>query len=105
MKIANYSPIYCALYPQLAEITRKHGYALAVHGSMARDFDVIAVPWIPKPSLPQMVVDEITNTFDIREVAGPPTTKEHGRLVYTLSIGFGECFCDFSFMPTLTIKS
>lgn len=72
---------------------------------MARDFDVIAVPWIPKPSLPQMVVDEITNTFDIREVAGPPTTKEHGRLVYTLSIGFGECFCDFSFMPTLTIKS
>ena len=104
MKPANYSPIYCALYPQLAEITRKHGYALAVHGSMARDFDIIAIPWIPEPSLPQVVIDEIVKTFDIREVGGPPTVKEHGRLVYTLSIGFGECFSDFSFMPTINVK-
>ena len=102
MKKANYSPVYCALYPQLAEISRFHGYAMAVHGSMARDFDVVCVPWVEQPSEPQAVVDEIVKTFDIREVGGPPTLKLHNRLVYTLSIGFGECFMDLSFMPVVT---
>lgn len=102
MKKANYSPVYCALYPQLAEISRSHGYAMAVHGSMARDMDAICVPWTEKPSEPQAVVDEIVKTFDIREVGGPPTFKLHNRLVYTLSIGFGECFIDLSFMPVVS---
>src|SRR4051812_44504670 len=26
-------------------IAREHGYALAVHGSLARDIDLVAVPW------------------------------------------------------------
>jgi hypothetical protein len=30
---------------------------------------------------------------------GEPETKEHGRVVWTLSIGFGDCFLDLSFMP------
>lgn len=99
MKVANYSPVYCALYPQLAEITRKHGYALAVHGSMARDFDLVCIPWIASPSEPGDVVREIETTFATRCVGGPPDTRAHGREVWTLSIGFGECFMDLSFMP------
>jgi hypothetical protein len=98
MKAANYSPVYCALYPQLAEITRSHGYALAVHGSMARDFDIVCIPWRDNPSPPQIVVDEITTRFAIRQIHGW-TVKHHGREVCTLSIGFGECFADLSFMP------
>ncbi|OKN23544.1 hypothetical protein AM343_001586 [Klebsiella variicola] len=34
MKPANFAPVYCALYPALAEIARKHGYAMAIHGTM-----------------------------------------------------------------------
>lgn len=101
MKAANYSPVYCALYPGLAEIARKHGYALAVHGSMARDFDLICVPWIDEPAEPTVVVDEIQNTFYTRAVGGPPSNREHGRVVYSLAIGFGECFLDLSFMPRI----
>ena len=49
MKPANRAAVYAAaLYPDLAEIAREHGYALAVHGSLARDFDLIAVPWREK---------------------------------------------------------
>jgi len=36
---------YQELIEPLKEVARSHGYALAVHGSMTRDFDLIAVPW------------------------------------------------------------
>ncbi len=101
MKPANYSPVYCAIYPQLAEIARKHGYALAIHGSLARDMDLICIPWIPEPGTHRDVVDEICKKFAIKEVGGDPTLKEHGRIAYTLSIAFGECAIDLSFMPIL----
>ncbi len=60
MKDANFGPLYAAcLYPEMAEIARKHGYALAVHGSLARDFDLIAIPWTENPSTSQQVVSAI----------------------------------------------
>lgn len=100
MKPANYAPVYAAaLYPQWAEIARTHGYALAVHGSLARDFDLIAVPWVDEPGEPQAVLNAITSQFAAKLVGGPPSQKPHGRLTYTLSIGFGECYADLSFMP------
>lgn len=100
MKAANFAPIYACLYPQLAEISRKHGYALAAHGSLSRDFDLICVPWVPEPSEPSKVVEEFVTTFAIRQI-GEPETRHHGRLIYTLSLSFGECFVDLSFMPTI----
>ena len=99
MKPANFAPWYAALYPQFAEIGRKHGYALAVHGSMARDFDVIAIPWREDVSTPREVLDDVLSQFAVDEI-GEPTIKNHGRVAYTLSIGFGECFADWSFMPS-----
>lgn len=100
MKEPNYAPMYAALYPGLANIARDNGYALAVHGTLGRDMDLICVPWISKPSAPQDVVEAITQTFALRQV-GEPETKNHGRLVWTISVGFGECFIDLSFMPTI----
>jgi hypothetical protein len=98
MKPANFAPIYCALYPELAEIARNHGYALAVHGSMARDFDLIAIPWADQCSHPDNVIDDITSRFAIKKTT-PMTNHKHGRMCYTLSVSFGKCFLDLSFMP------
>ena len=95
---ANRAPIYAAcVYPDLAELCRKHGYALAIHGSLARDFDLVAIPWVKTVSDPDLVVKEITETFATKEI-GTPQTKEHGRITYILS-WMGEAFMDFSFMP------
>jgi len=100
VKSANYAPVYCALYPRLAEITRKHGYALAVHGTLGRDMDLICVPWVDEPSTPEAVMAEMTSTFDLWLLfEGKGTAKKHGRVAYTISIGFGECAIDLSFMP------
>jgi hypothetical protein len=100
MKPSVYAPMYCALYPQLSEIARKHGYAMAVHGSLARDFDLICIPWIEGPSEPDAVVTEITETFAISKV-GESDTTHHGRERWVVTIGFGECFIDLSFMPRI----
>jgi hypothetical protein len=101
MKDATYAPMYCAMYPKLAEITRQHGYALAVHGTLARDMDLTCIPWTEAPSDPKDVVKAITEEFYIRTVGEPDTTL-HGRERWTVSMGFGECFIDLSFMPRTT---
>lgn len=98
MKAANYAPVYCALYPQLAEMARKHGYAMAVHGTLGRDFDLICIPWVDAPSEPQELVNEITKTFAIKQLHEPDTVC-HGRQRYTLSVAFGECSLDLQFVP------
>lgn len=104
MKPANYAPIYACVYAQLAEIARAHGYALAVHGSLAADFDLVCIPWQPKVSEPQTVVDQITQSFAIEQVTGFEH-KEHGRIATTISFSFGECRLDLSFMPIVKGES
>lgn len=106
----NYAPVYAAaLYPDLAKLFVEHGYALAVHGSLRRDFDLIAVPWIAIPSSPDIVIKEVTTKFAVSLIEGPEE-RHHGRTAYTISIGHGECALDLSFMPqvyteTVTTKS
>ncbi len=97
----SYAPVYAAaLYPELAKLAREHGYALAVHGSLQRDFDLIAVPWVDRPSEPHLLVDAITTAFDVR-VVGSWAEKPHGRLAVSISVGHGFCQLDLSFMPVL----
>ncbi len=95
---ANNAPTYMCLYPGLAEIARANGYALAVHGSLARDMDLIAVPWIESPASPEVVIAAIESAYGIRRI-GDLTRAPHGRLVQIIGIQFGECFIDLSFMP------
>ena len=97
--VPGYSPVYCALYPELAKLAREHGYALAVHGSLRRDFDLIAVPWAEAPSDPDVLVEAFTTTFALHRTSDSPVKKAHGRIAYTISIGFGEAALDLSFMP------
>lgn len=99
----SYAPIYAAaLYPELAAIAILNGYALAVHGSLRRDFDLVAIPWTDNPSDPQFVVDVICRQFLIRQI-GQPEDKKHGRKAWTISVGHGECALDLSFMPTVKL--
>lgn len=98
---SNFGPAYAAaMYPGLAAIFHRHGYALAVHGSLARDLDLIAVPWAEVVSAPEVVLQQVTTEWAVR-LAGDPERKNHGRVAYTVSVGFGECAIDLSFLPTL----
>ena len=94
-----YAPCYAAMYPELASIAREHGYALAVHGSMRRDFDLIAVPWTKEAADPLTVIDAFLAKFAIHLINREPSRKEHGRLAWTITVGWGECALDLSFIP------
>lgn len=99
MKAPTSAPVYAAMYHELAEVARKHGYALAIHGSLQRDFDLIAIPWAESPSPFDSVLAELTTEFGLKQV-GEIGIKPHGRKVYTLSCGWGECFLDLGVMPS-----
>jgi len=47
MKPPARGPVFACLYPGLCDIARRHGYALAIHGTVVTDLDLIAVPWTP----------------------------------------------------------
>lgn len=114
MKPATLTAGYVCLYPALCEIARRHGYALAAHGTMQRDFDLVAVPWT------EAAVDALTlilaikthvraNThhFEADEYFPDcnPTRKPHGRLAYSLHFtnrGGEGPYLDVSVMPRAT---
>lgn len=97
----SYAPVYAgALYPDLARIFLDSGYALAIHGSLQRDVDLVAIPWIEKPESIENILKEIVSKFAIKTI-DEPENKQHGRIAYTLSIGFGDCAIDLSFMPII----
>lgn len=99
MKPPNYAAVYAAaLYPQLARIARSHGYALAVHGSLARDFDLICVPWVREPCEPMYVIESIERQMAVKWDRRKPDIKWHGRQRWVLNIGFGECYVDLQFI-------
>ncbi len=90
------------------------GYAIAVHGSLARDIDLIAVPWVEQ-AVPPMefvaamieIINEVNGCAYVRndENADPfdftrrnPQLKPHGRLAWSIHLGGGP-YIDLSVMP------
>ena len=103
---------YVALYPMLLQIAKDHGYALAVHGSLHRDFDLIAVPWIESASDALTLIRAMRRkTRMVTQHEGSdrkwakdcsPTEKPHGRKSYSLHVtnqGMYGGYLDISVMP------
>lgn len=64
---------------------RQVGYAVGLHGSMKRDCDLIAVPWIADPKSPEELIDAICDALKAREV-GPREPKPDGRLAVNIQV-------------------
>ena len=111
---------YASYIPSLQKIAMQCGYALAVHGSMVRDLDLIAVPWVKRPMSPESLVimleEGITGQRHSRsywkEHADLTTPqKPHGRRAYVipwahLNMKFENpkhrhAYIDLSVMPKL----
>jgi hypothetical protein len=92
---------YACLLPELRQIAIDHGYTLAIHGSMARDLDLIAVPWAEQVQDHEIMVDKMLQAIGgtiFGAMLPQPGDKPHGRIVYTLSI-LGDWFIDLSVIP------
>jgi hypothetical protein len=87
------------------EVARDCGYALAVHGSQARDLDLVAVPWTPEAVSAQQLVDTLCAVVGLVEkpsewpVAPNPESKPWGRLAWALCGWPGVQYLDLSVAP------
>lgn len=95
----------------LHAVAKRHGYALAVHGSFHRDCDLIAVPWVDAASEPLKLIEALKKAigavtthedFDHLVADGKPTQKPHGRVAYSLHVtneGMYGGYFDVSVIP------
>ena len=104
MKPPVLAPAYVYIIPVLTEIAQENGYTIAVHGSMHRDLDLIAIPWTNQAVAANVLVDKIMERLvlcDLLSAHGnyrDPVSKPHGRLVWTILLGGGASI-DLGVMP------
>lgn len=109
MKEPTRAPAYACIYHGLAEVARGLGYALAIHGTVLTDLDLIAVPWVDEAAEPYELMKAIKNHCgrcginldeNSREHFGP-ARKPHGRMAWKLHMHAGGSV-DLSVMPKAT---
>jgi len=109
MKTPTFSPGYVALFPMLAEVAQANGYALCVHGSVGRDFDLVAAPWTDEAVDSETLFLAIAKQCQVStgKIIDPVLTgvtesvdKPHGRRAWSILLGFGAVI-DLSVMPRL----
>lgn len=103
---------YKELIEPLRQRAHELGYAITVHGTLKRDIDLVAVPWVAEASDPWTLAEalrqvaERINGFafinprehDDYHQAGQPGHKPHGRLVWSFHLGGGP-YIDLSVFP------
>jgi len=76
--------IYAWQLNNIVLICRFAGYAIAVHGSMNNDFDLVAIPWVKRAVKPSTLVRRLCRELRLKIAEHSPSVKPHGRLAYTL---------------------
>ena len=93
---------YTVLWPSMRKAAIDCGWALALHGSMQSDMDLMAMPWTDDCKSHEVLAKAISDCIGETVWAGTHITpyygKPHGRIVYTMSIG-GGWYIDLSLMP------
>lgn len=100
------------ILPDILQTAREHGYCVALHGSVARDIDLIAIPWTNEASAAEQVAEAIRLAAEKitghafvapHEIAETPKLKPHGRMCWSFHLGGGP-YIDLSVMPRLEKK-
>lgn len=125
MKPPTRAPFYAAMYHGLCDTARAHGYALAIHGTVTSDLDIIACPWTDQACSAEELCAALMahiNACDYeqslvrfgltpehaREIASRTENakanteqKPHGRVSWNLYLDNG-CKVDLSVMPRVS---
>lgn len=82
--VATTMTFYAVTYAELSRVARDKGYALALHGSLSRDMDVIAVPWVkdaaPEDELVKAICESMGGVVEQNRMLKRP----HGRHSWVL---------------------
>lgn len=84
--------LYERLLPEIRRVAWDFGYAAGVHGTMRRDLDLIACPWIATAAAPRVFVEALAR--DLRVPAERPwiiygdihEARAHGRQQWVIHL-------------------
>jgi len=110
--------MYALFYEHLKQIAKNYGYNLVLHGSMARDLDLIAIPWVDEPQPEQSMIKDFQEYLTGCTVTRPNgevhyTILPGGRNSYVIELNRGDksgewsrfsdkqCYLDISVTPTI----
>lgn len=81
---------YTCIWPDLREAALNCGWALGLHGSLANDMDIMAMPWTEDAKPVEEMIKALSDCFTESPFKEhhivPFTDKPHGRVCYTMSI-------------------
>lgn len=88
---------YAIMFEPLKEIATKYGYNLVLHGSLNRDMDLIAIPWVEELGDVKIMLNEFCNYVggelltwpeykDGKTIEREYTQMAHGRRAYIIDI-------------------
>ena len=78
---------YAAMWNDFRQAALDCGWALGLHGSLANDMDIMAMPWIKDAAHPLEMIIALKKCFDNpKEITLQETEMPNNRMVYTLSI-------------------
>lgn len=93
------------LLPLTMKAARACGYTLALHGTLQRDFDLVAIPWTEEAKSAEELVEAIRGASGGMKLAEweekvhqNPQDKPHGRRAWTIILG-SDYVIDLSVMP------
>lgn len=92
---------YLTLLPGIREVARKHGYAIGVHGSLKRDFDLIAAPWEYEAASADKLAEAVRKIVGGVFASDKPTDKAYGRKGWCIHLPkhlYGRGYIDLSVM-------
>lgn len=82
------------------KLAKEVGYAVGVHGSLKRDFDLIAVPWTDESVGCADFVAHLCSGLPAKRIDGPEH-KPHGRVAVVLQLDGYYKHIDLSITPRL----
>ncbi len=90
--------IYAHRLADVQSLAYQCGYAIAVHGTMIKDFDLVAIPWTDEAVSAEELVRKLVMVMKGQYQEGDPVSRPHGRLTWSLILE--SCnYIDLSVMP------
>jgi len=93
--------------PEIRRVAKKYGYAIGLHGSLKRDFDLIAVAWTEDAIGPVELSERIFYAARAKKMRfNSEPGKPHGRLNTAFDWGSYENreYCDLSIIPPANFR-
>lgn len=93
-------PAFARIIGPIRRVANEHGWAVAVHGSLDRDIDLVGIPWTRLASDRDKVLGAICAVIGGEPDAAGWRRRGHGRYVRIVRIPHidPDTYLDFSFM-------